>query len=130
MRSCHHGHGAAGPPRQADSGQAGRRAAWPSCSPSSGRSSAAARPVRRSATAGLLPGEMLLAGQSISTGRDILTMQADGNLVLYAPGSIPVWASDTAGHGGAQLVMRADSKPGGRRRLRLAHQPADPDPLG
>jgi hypothetical protein len=59
-------------------------------------------------TAGLLPGQTLLAGQSISDGRDILTMQADGNLVLYAPGSIPVWASNTAGHGGAQLVMQAD----------------------
>ena len=58
-------------------------------------------------TAGLLPGETLLAGQSISDGRDLLTMQADGNLVLYAPGSIPVWASNTAGHGGAQLVMLA-----------------------
>ena len=62
---------------------------------------------------------MLLAGQSISAGRDILTMQADGNLVLYAPGSIPVWASNTAGHGGAQLVMQADGNlvvaaPGGR----------------
>jgi hypothetical protein len=63
---------------------------------------------------------MLLAGQSISTGRDILTMQADGNLVLYAPGRIPVWASSTAGHGGAQPVMQADGNlivaaPGGRR---------------
>ena len=43
-------------------------------------------------TAGLLPGQTLLAGQSISDGRDILTMQADGNLVLYAR-SIPVWAT-------------------------------------
>jgi hypothetical protein len=56
----------------------------------------------------LLPGEVLLAGESISAGHDTLTMQADGNLVLYAPGRIPLWASDTAGHGGAQLVMQAD----------------------
>jgi hypothetical protein len=35
-------------------------------------------------------------------------MQADGNLVLYVPGTIPLWASNTAGHGGAQLVMQAD----------------------
>ena len=67
----------------------------------------------------LLPGEVLLAGQSISAGRDTLTMQADGNLVLYAPGSIPLWASNTAGHGGARLVMQADGNlvvaaPGGR----------------
>jgi hypothetical protein len=32
----------------------------------------------------LLPGEVLLAGESISAGRDTLTMQADGNLVLRA----------------------------------------------
>lgn len=57
---------------------------------------------------GFFPGEVLLAGESISAGRNTLTMQADGNLVLYAPGSIPVWASNTAGHGGAQLVMQAD----------------------
>jgi hypothetical protein len=46
--------------------------------------------------------------------------QADGNLVLYAPGSIPLRASNTAGHGGAQLVMQAGgdlvvAAPGGRR---------------
>jgi hypothetical protein len=67
----------------------------------------------------LLPGETLQAGQSISAGRDTLTMQADGNLVLYAPGSVPVWASNTAGHDGAKLVMQADGNlvvaaPGGR----------------
>jgi hypothetical protein len=56
----------------------------------------------------LFPGEVLLAGESISAGRDTLTMQADGNLVLYAPGSIPLWASNTAGHGSARLVMQAD----------------------
>jgi hypothetical protein len=67
----------------------------------------------------LLPGETLQAGQSISAGRDILTMQGDGNLVLYAPGGIPIWASNTAGSEGAQLVMQTDGNlvvagPGGR----------------
>ena len=54
-----------------------------------------------------------------AAGSDTLTMQGDGNLVLYAPGSIPVWASKTAGHDGAQLAMQADGNlvvavPGGR----------------
>jgi len=35
-------------------------------------------------------------------------MQADGNLVLYAPGSVPIWASNTAGNDGAQLDMQTD----------------------
>jgi hypothetical protein len=107
MLSCHHGPGG----RAATARRiAARRAGAPLAV-----LLAVLRPVLGSGparaavgTAGLLPGEMLPAGQSISTGRDILTMQADGNLVLYAPGSIPVWASNTAGHGGAQLVMQAD----------------------
>jgi len=54
-----------------------------------------------------------------AAGSDTLTMQGDGNLVLYARGSIPVWASKTAGHDGAQLAMQADGNlvlavPGGR----------------
>ena len=44
----------------------------------------------------LLPGEVLLAGQSISAGRDTLTMQADGNLVLYAPGNVALWSTNTS----------------------------------
>jgi hypothetical protein len=54
----------------------------------------------------LLPGETLQAGQWISAGRDTLAMQGDGNLVLYAPGSTPIWATNTAGNDGAQLIMR------------------------
>jgi hypothetical protein len=57
----------------------------------------------------LLPGETLQAGQSLTAGHDVLTMQANGNLVLIAPGNTPVWTSHTAGHGGASLVMQ----PGG-----------------
>ena len=118
MLSCHHGPGGrAATARRIAARRAGARLAvllavlWPVLGSGPARAAVG--------TAGLLPGEMLPAGQSISTGRDILTMQADGNLVLYAPGSIPVWASNTAGHGGAQLVMRADGNlvvaaPGGR----------------
>jgi hypothetical protein len=57
----------------------------------------------------LLPGETLQAGQSITAGHDVLTMQGNGNLVLIAPGNTPVWTSRTAGHSGASLVMQ----PGG-----------------
>jgi hypothetical protein len=58
----------------------------------------------------LLPGETLQAGQWISAGRDTLAMQGDGNLVLYAPGSTPIWATNTAGNDGAQLVMQTDGR--------------------
>ena len=47
-------------------------------------------------TAGLLPGQTLLAGQSISDGRDILTMQADGDAVLDAPGNVTLWSTNTS----------------------------------
>jgi hypothetical protein len=40
--------------------------------------------------------EVLLAGESISAGRDTLTMQADGNLVLYAPGNVTLWSTNTS----------------------------------
>jgi hypothetical protein len=53
----------------------------------------------------LLPGETLQPGQSLTGGHDALTMQANGNLVLLAPGRTPVWTSHTAGNNGASLVM-------------------------
>ncbi len=56
----------------------------------------------------LLPGETLQGGQWISGGGDTLTMQGDGNLVLYAPGNTPIWASNTSGHNGAWLIMQGD----------------------
>jgi hypothetical protein len=67
-------------------------------------------PARASAGSDrLLPGETLPAGQSLTAGHDVLTMQANGNLVLIAPGNTPVWTSHTAGHKGASLTMQ----PGG-----------------
>jgi hypothetical protein len=67
----------------------------------------------------LLPGETLQAGQSIGGGGDALVMQGDGNLVLYAPGNTPIWASNTSGHNGAWLIMQGDGNlvvvaPGGQ----------------
>lgn len=56
----------------------------------------------------LSPGETLQAGQSITGGGDALTMQGDGNLVLYAPGNAAIWATNTSGHSGAWVVMQTD----------------------
>jgi hypothetical protein len=70
----------------------------------------ASGPARAAATSDrLLPGEKLQAGQSLTAGHDVLTMRANGNLVLIAPGNTPVWTSHTAGNSGASLVMQ----PGG-----------------
>jgi bacillolysin len=38
----------------------------------------------------------------------VLTMQSDGNLVLYGGAYVPVWTSGTGGHPGARLVMQSD----------------------
>jgi hypothetical protein len=54
----------------------------------------------------LLSGETLQPGQEISSGGDTLTMQSDGNLVLYAPGNTALWASNTSGNNGAWLSMQ------------------------
>jgi hypothetical protein len=56
----------------------------------------------------LLPDETLHAGQSITGGGDALTMQGDGNLVLYAPGNTAIWATNTSGHSGAWVIMQTD----------------------
>ena len=67
----------------------------------------------------LLPGGTLQPGQSITGGHDALTMQADGDLVLLAPGNTPLWSSHTSGNAGAHLVMQPGGNlavvaPGGR----------------
>jgi LysM repeat protein len=54
-------------------------------------------------------GDKLIAGQSLTSpnGKYDLTMQSDGNLVLYDSGK-PVWASETAGSGAERLEMQPD----------------------
>jgi hypothetical protein len=90
MLSCHHGpRGRAAAARRAATRLAVVLAVlWPVLG--SGPARAAAGGDR------LLPGETLLAGQSISVGRDILTMQTDGNLVLDAPGNVTLWSTNTS----------------------------------
>jgi hypothetical protein len=55
-------------------------------------------------------GQQLNPGESLQSpsGLFLLTMQTDGNLVLYAPGHIAIWASNTAGHSGSVLQMQTD----------------------
>lgn len=37
-----------------------------------------------------------------------LTFQPDGNLVVYNPGRVPVWKSDTSGRGATKLSLQPD----------------------
>ena len=68
-----------------------------------------------SSSAGTPPGQ-LNAGQQITSGTQIaspdgkfvLQMQSDGNLVLRAPGNIPLEDTHTAGHDGTIAVMQTD----------------------
>jgi hypothetical protein len=57
----------------------------------------------------LKPGDSLLLDQSIISrdGRFTLTMQSDGNLVLYEPGGA-CWDSKTYGQTAVQAVMQSD----------------------
>ena len=55
----------------------------------------------------LYRGQRLSTGQSLVQGRYVLTMQADCNLVLYAPTAI--WSSGTFGKGvGCFAIMQFD----------------------
>ena len=59
----------------------------------------------------IVPGRSLLAGQSVRSpnGRAQLTMQPDGNFVLYdSHGGIPLWGSLTNGKGGTRATMQTD----------------------
>ncbi len=57
------------------------------------------------------PGQTVQVGQTIASpnGRAQLTMQSDGNLVLYdGNGHNSLWASDTAGKGGQVATVQPD----------------------
>jgi hypothetical protein len=59
----------------------------------------------------LNPGDSLPVGGSIPSldGRFTLTLQADGNLVLYHTGGAPAgWATGTVGRAVTQAIMQAD----------------------
>jgi peptidoglycan hydrolase-like protein with peptidoglycan-binding domain len=58
----------------------------------------------------LNPGQQITGGTQIASpdGKFVLQMQSDGNLVLRAPGNIPLGDTHTAGHDGTIAVMQAD----------------------
>jgi Putative peptidoglycan binding domain len=58
----------------------------------------------------LNPGQQITSGTQIASpdGKYALQMQSDGNLVLRAPGNIPIGDTRTAGNGGAIAVMQTD----------------------
>jgi hypothetical protein len=62
------------------------------------------------AATALNPGGTLASGQDLwsPNGRFVLSMQGDGNLVLYGPGHIATWSSRTYNNPGAYLVMQRD----------------------
>ncbi|PYC68375.1 hypothetical protein C7C46_29160 [Streptomyces tateyamensis] len=59
-------------------------------------------------TASMAGGTVLHPGDSAYSSRTMLTMQADGNLVLYTLGGLPLWSTNTNGHPGAYATMQAD----------------------
>jgi len=58
----------------------------------------------------LNPGQEITSGTQIASpdGQFVLQMQSDGNLVLRAPGNIPIGDTHTAGHDGTIAVMQTD----------------------
>lgn len=53
-------------------------------------------------------GDRLKAGGSISAGGGMLTLQQDGNLVIYDPGGAALWASHTNGKPVTSALMQTD----------------------
>jgi hypothetical protein len=60
--------------------------------------------------AAMTPGQFLNAGQALysSTSNCWLSMQHDGNLVVYDIAGEPLWASNTRGSGGVRAIMQTD----------------------
>jgi hypothetical protein len=56
------------------------------------------------------PGQLITSGTQIASpdGKFVLQMQSDGNLVIRAPGNIPLGDTHTAGHDGTIAVMQTD----------------------
>jgi hypothetical protein len=52
-------------------------------------------------------GQCLRSGQALSNGYFTLTLQTDGNLVLWGP-SEQLWASNTRGSGATEAVLQSD----------------------
>jgi hypothetical protein len=57
---------------------------------------------------GLASGEFMQSRIVSNNGLYHLDYQGDGNLVLYAPGDVPYWASNTPGASVGYTVMQGD----------------------
>jgi hypothetical protein len=98
-------------PRTAISGAFGVTVVSSPGFPNGGSRTAPTKPNPPSRPDQLLPNEGLTVSQSITSadGRFRLILQSDGNLVLYANGRIPLWASNTDGHPEVfDAVMQSD----------------------
>jgi hypothetical protein len=74
-------------------------------------SSVAFSPSASEAAAGtttLYAGEILQPGQFLASSGNVLAMQTDGNLVMYATNNIPLWSSNSSGNSGAWAWMQGD----------------------
>jgi hypothetical protein len=83
---------------------AGSQPLWASNSVVPGQPAQPTAPDRLTANQGLMPGQSIAS----QDGRFRLVFQQDGNLVLYAPGNQPLWASNTAGHVVWDALMQGD----------------------
>lgn len=87
--------------------------------------------IRPAAAASVLgPGQTLGPNQDLVSpgGQYVLSMQGDGNLVLYGPGHAARWSSRTNGIPGAYLVMQTDGNlviyaPGGGAKFATGTNP-------
>lgn len=79
-------------------------------------SQAGAAPASTASVSNYGTSDALYAGEALGTnwtktsrnGAYRLIMQADGNLVLYAPGTRPLWSSRSMGSGANTVVMQSD----------------------
>jgi hypothetical protein len=58
----------------------------------------------------LSSGQSLLPGQSLQSDSRVytLTMQSDGNVVLYYNTDLPLWQTNTAGINAREFIMQTD----------------------
>jgi len=54
------------------------------------------------------PGGALWSSQTAGSGATLAAFQADGNLVVYTPAMQPLWASNTSGNPGSLLRLQDD----------------------
>ena len=55
------------------------------------------------------PGNRPVWASGTGRANSIARMQADGNLVVIAPGNVPVWSTGTSGNPGADVELQSDS---------------------